>query len=115
MTALSPIPTSTRSIRHEHEPTSAARGRHAFGGGLRRRTARRNGGKRIAKDRASTLHGARNLCGGPDRHAREGGEDRLSRSEERQVGEAGVSTCRSRWAPDLSKKKKNTTQRVCVN
>src|SRR3546814_16686258 len=30
------------------------------------------------------------------------------RSEERRVGKECVSTCRSRWAPDLKKKKKNT-------
>src|SRR3546814_19988764 len=29
------------------------------------------------------------------------------RSEERRVGKECVSTCRSRWAPDNSKKKKN--------
>src|SRR3546814_10982991 len=30
------------------------------------------------------------------------------RSEERRVGEEGVSTCRSRWSPDHVKKRKNT-------
>src|SRR3546814_18309580 len=29
------------------------------------------------------------------------------RSEERRVGQEGVSKCRSRWSPDNSKKKKN--------
>src|SRR3546814_18820089 len=29
------------------------------------------------------------------------------RSEERRVGHEGVSSCRSRWSPDLLKKKKN--------
>src|SRR3546814_11125180 len=33
------------------------------------------------------------------------------RSEERRVGKECVSTCRSRWAPDHSKKKKQTHQR----
>src|SRR3546814_20805387 len=31
------------------------------------------------------------------------------RSEERRVGKEVVSTCRSRWSPDHSKKKKNRT------
>src|SRR3546814_18701167 len=30
----------------------------------------------------------------------EGGEALVERSEERRVGKEGVSTCRSRWAPD---------------
>src|SRR3546814_20019492 len=30
-----------------------------------------------------------------------------TRSEERRVGEEGVSTCRSRWAPDNEKKQAN--------
>src|SRR3546814_12190424 len=39
----------------------------------------------------------------------EGGE--VGRSEERRVGQEGVSTCRSRWSPyHLQKKKKNTTK-----
>src|SRR3546814_13705131 len=33
---------------------------------------------------------------------------RTDRSEERRVGNECVSTCRSRWSPDHSKKKKNT-------
>src|SRR3546814_12911967 len=33
----------------------------------------------------------------------------IVRSEERRVGEEGVSTCRSRWWQSQSKKKKNTT------
>src|SRR3546814_13485938 len=36
----------------------------------------------------------------------------LSRSEERRVGKEGVSTCRSRWAPSLSKKNKNTKKQI---
>src|SRR3546814_12146475 len=32
--------------------------------------------------------------------------DAIQRSEERRVGKEGVSTCRSRWAPDHEKKKK---------
>src|SRR3546814_18383079 len=32
------------------------------------------------------------------------------RSEERRVGEVGVSTCRSRWSPDNKKKKKRYTK-----
>src|SRR3546814_12936771 len=35
------------------------------------------------------------------------GRDRESRSDERRVGKECVSTCRSRWAPDNSKKKTN--------
>src|SRR3546814_12672147 len=34
------------------------------------------------------------------------GDFRLTRSEERRVGKECVSTCRSRWSPDHSKKKK---------
>src|SRR3546814_12585507 len=34
------------------------------------------------------------------------GIDSPTRSEERRVGEGGVSTCRSRWSPLHSKKKK---------
>src|SRR3546814_13982400 len=33
------------------------------------------------------------------------------RSEERRVGKEGVSTCRSRWAPDPKKKKADTKRR----
>src|SRR3546814_7293015 len=33
---------------------------------------------------------------------------RQERSEERRVGKECVSTCRSRWSPDLSKKKSHT-------
>src|SRR3546814_16357927 len=33
-----------------------------------------------------------------------------SRSEERRVGNAGVSPCQSRWWPEHKKKKKNTIQ-----
>src|SRR3546814_18732234 len=54
----------------------------------------------------------------PD-HARDG-LDQLSlpdrqpeiRSEERRVGKECVSTCRSRWSPDHSKKKKNKTTKT---
>src|SRR3546814_18922580 len=35
------------------------------------------------------------------------GEGVVRRSEERRVGKECVSTCRSRWSPDHSKKKKN--------
>src|SRR3546814_12157677 len=34
--------------------------------------------------------------------------DTLFRSEERRVGKECVSTCRSRWSPDHSKKNKHT-------
>src|SRR3546814_1278861 len=34
-------------------------------------------------------------------------QNQLSRSEERRVGKECVSTCRARWSPDHSKKKKN--------
>src|SRR3546814_13126373 len=34
-----------------------------------------------------------------------------SRSEERRVGKVGVSTCRSRWSPYHSKKKKKHTKK----
>src|SRR3546814_19108510 len=40
-------------------------------------------------------HGDCNRCG-----------DRLDRSEERRVGKACVSTCRSRWSPSYSNNKK---------
>src|SRR3546814_17213526 len=32
------------------------------------------------------------------------------RSDERRVGKEGVSTCRSRWSPDTSKKNKKNTK-----
>src|SRR3546814_16022788 len=35
-----------------------------------------------------------------------------TRSEERRVGNEGVSTCRSRWSPYNSKKKKETEKRI---
>src|SRR3546814_20781328 len=35
-------------------------------------------------------------------------DHRGDRSEERRVGKEGVSTCRSRWSPYTSKKKKNS-------
>src|SRR3546814_19337144 len=42
------------------------------------------------------------------------GENMDYRSEERRVGKGGVSTCRSRWSPTDSKKKKRTKS-VCSN
>src|SRR3546814_19150041 len=53
-------------------------------------------GSRIARARA-----VRSMAGGSGRlHVR------LVRSEERRVGKEGGSTCRSRWSPDNTKKKK---------
>src|SRR3546814_15785953 len=43
-------------------------------------------------------------------HALETELKRNPRSEERRVGKECVSTCRTGWSPDHSKKKKNTTQ-----
>src|SRR3546814_18542636 len=40
----------------------------------------------------------------------ERGDEGLDRSEERRVGKECVSTCRSRWSPYHSKKKKTKTQ-----
>src|SRR3546814_12861069 len=40
-------------------------------------------------------------------HVQEGKAERALRSEERRVGERGVSTFRSRWVPYHSKKKSN--------
>src|SRR3546814_19979358 len=40
--------------------------------------------------------------------------DRILRSEERRVGKECVSTCRSRWSPDNSKKKTHS-QRTYIN
>src|SRR3546814_14764448 len=36
------------------------------------------------------------------------------RSAERRVGKAGVSTCRSRWSPDHSKKKEYPKHNICL-
>src|SRR3546814_19500129 len=38
----------------------------------------------------------------------------VARAEERRVGNEGVSTCRSRWSPDASKKKKDKTVYDCI-
>src|SRR3546814_18953278 len=43
-------------------------------------------------------------------HALLSGGVRITRSEERRVGEEGVSTCRSRWSPYNYKKKKQSKQ-----
>src|SRR3546814_15587048 len=45
----------------------------------------------------------------PD-HERTNLFDAGTRSEERRVGKEGVSTCRSRWSPDHSKKKRPRSQ-----
>src|SRR3546814_15761614 len=60
-------------------------------------------GRRRRHDRISRGHGARQKLrlGGCERRA-------AGRSEERRVGKECVSTCRSRWSPYHSKKKKNT-------
>src|SRR3546814_16870339 len=42
----------------------------------------------------------------------ETGTVNLTRSEERRVGKECVSTCRSRWSPYHSKKKKNKTKNL---
>src|SRR3546814_15033144 len=65
-------------------------------------------------DRAVTLGRQRALAVIGARHLGQLGplpifEDR-GRSEERRVGKECVSTCRSRWSPYHSKKKRNTKQ-----
>src|SRR3546814_17040255 len=44
-------------------------------------------------------------------HALGGVQHRVPRSEERRVGKECVSTCRSRWSPYHSKKKKQNTNK----
>src|SRR3546814_21127357 len=48
--------------------------------------------------------------GGPARKHRAGLAMRVRRSEERRVGKECVSTCRSRWSPDHSKKNRKVTK-----
>src|SRR3546814_13079390 len=63
------------------------------------------------RPRGSGNDGHRKVAGGDDQHGR---------SEERRVGKECVSTCRSRWSPYHSKKKKhiierNTKQKTYTN
>src|SRR3546814_14992753 len=64
-------------------------------GGDRRRQVRRRPARRVR----------RQSCRGRYSHARK--ETSSTRSEERRVGKACVSTCRSRWSPYHYKKNKN--------
>src|SRR3546814_18807557 len=83
---------------------------------LFRRVQRR---QRDAQARAAFGHGWRADRGDPESLLleRRGHRHRLrvaaaqQRSEERRVGEEWVSTCRSRWAPYPSKKKKKQTKK----
>src|SRR3546814_17669111 len=68
-------------------------------------------------DVGEILHHARRAR--PNRHfayttQRDGGADLAARSEERRVGQEGVSTCRSRWSP-YHYKKQTTTKQECRN
>src|SRR3546814_6257949 len=63
-------------------------------------------GQEGAVEEAAGLQHALDLGNGPGHHAAVAVVDH--RSEERRVGKECVSTCRSRWSPYHSKKKKHT-------
>src|SRR3546814_10576881 len=63
-------------------------------------------GQEGAVEEAAGLQHALELGNGPGHHAAVAVVDH--RSEERRVGKECVSTCRSRWSPYHSKKKKHT-------
>src|SRR3546814_19669290 len=68
------------------------------------RAGRRRGGVRFSL-RSTTLATPRSSCSGLTRAPR-------ARSDERRVGKEGVSTCRSRWLPYNSKKKKRKQTKI---
>src|SRR3546814_19155224 len=62
------------------------------------------------------FEGLRNRIPAPDMEARaRAAQARGQRSEERRVGKACVSTCRSRWSPYHYKKKQMTINRLSEN
>src|SRR3546814_13847398 len=68
------------------------------------------GGFQLMSVMAALLHGWERHSAVPQNSARLGGFRRVApprRSDERRVGQEGVSTCRSRWSPYHSKKNKN--------
>src|SRR3546814_12121867 len=76
-------------------------------GGVRHAAGRAAGGDRRALSAGRRRRGASRARGRADHGLGAAGD---VRSEERRVGKEGVSTCRSRWAPYQTKKKKEGTK-----
>src|SRR3546814_15556485 len=77
-----------------------------------RKICPRQVGGQTSQSLARLIHSGHAPTGGGKLHrfAPRRGPQVKHRSEERRVGKEGVSTCRSRWAPYPSKKKKNKNQ-----